>query len=162
MSCIVNGQTLLEYESIFNEISKNKFEQFLIYLFETILPRKLTIDRDIFSKLFSKIPYLPRMKLFDYLRNDRHYESHLIRLEDLIQNLILIIFGTIEEKIHFVINFFNFNNDKKIYYKDVKLTFFYFHLFSLRKDEINLDKIIDDCFKGKEYLTQNLFTSFFI
>ena len=157
MSCIVNGQTLLEYESIFNEISKNKFEQFLIYLFETILPRKLTINRDIFSKLFSKIPYLPRMKLFDYLRNDRHYESHLIRLEDLIQNLLLIIFGTIEEKIHFVINFFNFNNDKKIYYKDVKLTFFYFHLFSLRKDEINLDKIIDDCFKGKEYLTQNEF-----
>ena len=159
MSCIVNGQTLLEYESIFNDISKNKFEQFLIYLFETLLPRKLKIDRDIFSKLFSKIPYLPRMKLFDYLRKDKHYESHLIRLEDLIQNLILIIFGTIEEKINFVINFFNFNNDKKIYYEDVKLTFYYFHLFTIRKDEINLDKILDDCFNGKEYLTQNEFLS---
>ena len=157
MSCIVNGQTLLENESIFNDISKNKFEQFLIYLFETLLPRKLKIDRDIFSKLFYKIPYLPRMKLFDYLRKDNYYESHLIRLEDLIENLILIIFGTIEEKMYFVINFFNFNNDQKIYYEDVKLTFYYFHLFTLRKDEISLDKIIDNSFNGKDFLTQNEF-----
>ena len=52
MSSIINGQTLLEYESIYDEISKNKFEKFLNYLFETILPRKVNVDRDTFSKIF--------------------------------------------------------------------------------------------------------------
>ena len=32
MLSILNGQTLLEYESIYNEISKEKFEKFLNHL----------------------------------------------------------------------------------------------------------------------------------
>ena len=67
MLSILNGQTLLEYESIYNEISKEKFEKFLNHLFETLFPTKKNLDRNIFNKLFPKIPYFPKMKLFDYL-----------------------------------------------------------------------------------------------
>ncbi len=158
MSNINNGQTLLEYESIFSETSKNKFEKFLLYLFETILPRKDSVDRDTFSKLFCNVPYFPRMKLFDYLIKDNLNDSNLLNIDFLIKNLIIIIFGSIEDRLDFVINFFSFNNDDKIYYDDVKLIFFYFHIFTLREDNIDLDKMINDFFNEKESLTKKEFS----
>ena len=157
MLSILNGQTLLEYESIYNEISKEKFEKFLNHLFETLFPTKKNLDRNIFNKLFPKIPYFPKMKLFDYLLKKNKHESHLISIENIIETLIIIIFGSIEDKINFVTKYFSFNNDNKIYYKDVKLIFFYFHIFTLRLDNIDLDKIINDFFKGKEFLSKKEF-----
>ena len=158
MSSIINGQTLLEYESIYDEISKNKFEKFLNYLFETILPRKVNVDRDTFSKIFYNVPYFPRMKLFDYLIQDNLNDSNLLNIDFLIKNLIIIIYGSIEDRLDFVINFFSFNNDDKIYYEDVKLIFFYFHIFTLREDNIDLDKMINDFFNEKESLSKKEFS----
>ena len=158
MSSINNGQTLLEYESIFSVTSKNKFETFLHYLFETILPRKDSVDRDTFSKIFCNVPYFPRMKLFDYLIKDNLNDSNLLNIKLLIKNLIIIIFGSIEERLNFVVNFFSFNKDDKIYYEDVKLIFFYFHIFTFREDNIDLDKMLTDFFNEKESLSKKEFS----
>ena len=103
-----NSQNLLNYESICSSISLGKFEMFLKYLFKSLMNAENdTISRDSFYKLFPKFPYFAKKKLYEFFIKKNDEGKKFLNSNDLINNLIKIIYGNKNERIEIFSQFFN-------------------------------------------------------
>ena len=146
-----NSENLLNYESICSSISLDKFEIFLKYLFKSLMnDENEKISRDTFYKLFSKFPYFAKKKLYEYFIDKKEEGKKFLNSNDLINNIIKIIYGNEKEKIEIFSQFFNFNKDNKIYYEDLRLFYYHLYLFSFQETFNFIENCLTIIFKDSK------------
>ena len=146
-----NSENLLNYESICSSISLGKFEIFLKYLFKSLMnDENEKISRDTFYKLFSKFPYFAKKKLYEYFIDKKEEGKKFLNSNDLINNIIKIIYGNEKEKIEIFSQFFNFNKDNKIYYEDLRLFYYHLYLFSFQETFNFIENCLTIIFKDSK------------
>ena len=148
-----NSENLIKVESIPLNISLDKFQIFLKYLLKTLLNKSKNISRESFYKLFPKLPYFAKKKIFIFFLNQNNKNDNNLSSNEFINNIIKLIYGNEEEKLELFGNFFNFNNDNLIHYEDIRLFFYHFFLFSYQQNFDSLDNSLEIIFKNNNKLT---------
>ena len=156
-----NSQNLLNYESICSSISLEKFEIFLKYLFKSLMnAENEIISRDTFYKLFPKFPYFAKKKLYEFFTKKNEEGKKILNSNDLIKNLIKIIYGNKNERIEIFSQFFNFNKDNMIYYEDIRLFYYHLYLFSYQESFYFIDNCLEIIFKESKKIKISYFINF--
>ena len=119
-----------------------------------------TISRDSFYKLFPKFPYFAKKKLYEFFIKKNDEGKKFLNSNDLINNLIKIIYGNKNERIEIFSQFFNFNKDNMIYYEDIRLFYYHLYLFSYQESFGFIDNCLEIIFKESKKIKISYFINF--
>ena len=134
---------------------------FLKYLFKSLMNAENdTISRDSFYKLFPKFPYFAKKKLYEFFIKKNDEGKKFLNSNDLINNLIKIIYGNKNERIEIFSQFFNFNKDNMIYYEDIRLFYYHLYLFSYQESFGFIDNCLEIIFKESKKIKISYFINF--
>ena len=134
---------------------------FLKYLFKSLMNAENdTISRDAFYKLFPKFPYFAKKKLYEFFIKKNDEGKKFLNSNDLINNLIKIIYGNKNERIEIFSQFFNFNKDNMIYYEDIRLFYYHLYLFSYQESFGFIDNCLEIIFKESKKIKISYFINF--
>lgn len=133
--------------NIDNEIS---MKNYLLLVFNDISSHENQLSFFSFHR-YMKLPFAVTRKLFFLI--DTEQKNYLTK-ETFVNGIMNIYFSNNEnEKIEFIFNLFDFDNDKLIHKDDVKMFLQFFHFRTNKVDLLQLHELIDNFFQGATTLS---------